>query len=119
MIHAYLADSIKIKIICDTERIQNPRALPSAVSEPLSQERLLRLHIIDRGSVDGVVRKHKQEHGAILMHGEPPHLLTHLRIHDIDQFVSWPVALHFECSDVVPQILLEAILGTENELSHS
>ena len=91
--HAYLAHSVKIEIVRGIERVQNLRTFPSALSEPLSQKRLLGLNVADGCPVDFLVRKYEQEHGAIPTHREPPDLLTHFRIHDVDQLVSWPVAL--------------------------
>ncbi|MGC2182284.1 MAG: hypothetical protein WA637_03280 [Terriglobales bacterium] len=61
----------------------------------------MRLNVAD-GPVEFLVRKYEQKHGAVPTHSESSYLLTHIRVHDVDQFVSWFVAMQLEGSDLVP-----------------
>ena len=114
-IHANLTYAIKVEFVTRIEGFENSRALPPAVLESFAQERLL------RGDVstfhDSVIRKCEQDQGTAAAHGEAVHLLAHFRIHHLNQFFSWLVAIDGEGRYSVAQILLELALRAKNELA--
>ena len=65
-----------------------------------------------------VIRKSKQKHGAVVTHGKPSNLLAHLRVHDVYQLVSRPVALHLQRRRFVAQILLESLSRAKNKFAN-
>ena len=107
----------KYRSLGGVERVQNLWTLPAAVSETISQPRLLGFDVWRHGSV--LIRKNKKKHGAVAAHGKAAHLAAHLRIHHIGEFISRTIAGHFKCGDLISEIFFKLVLGTENQFAHA
>jgi hypothetical protein len=70
-------------------------------------------------SRDVIVGKAEKEHRAVIAEGKPYHLLAHLGVHHINQFISRTVALDLERCDLITEILLRLALFVTNELANS
>ena len=65
------------------------------------------------------IRKSEQEHGPVITHRKPGKLLAHLGVHDIDQFISRPVAVNLKCGGFIPEKALDPIFRPERQLTHT
>ena len=61
----------------------------------------------------------EQEHRAIVPHRETRDRPADLRIHDVREFISRPIAFHLKGRHFVSEIAFELPLGTPDEFAHT
>ena len=113
MIHAYLADSVKINILEIIHRGQNLRCLPTRGLEYAVEGEFIFPCVLRFASGQQLLDENEEEQSAITSQGESRDLAAWGGVADINQLIARPITFDFKSGDSIAKLYFELVLGSE------